>query len=208
MRKADILQLLTSRCYLPSKYGKLFFDCFPPHQWLSMGFFFLVFIIKSVQKGGLFILLVPCVQSGCHSAFGWQLILLVNWVQMGIIQSAGIHLGFCQDVVVWEFVSADPWPRPAESQCVSFYGNGEKVTTSQQRPAACRLLYRAHLQKTGGPCEMGSDPSSHGLSQIWSYIDIELALTSFHTAYVITLERKLRQSHIFPVLSKAECETE
>lgn len=77
--------------------------------------------------------------------------------------------------VVWKLVSLDPWPRPSESQCVSFYGNGEIVTTSQQRPAACRLLNRAHLQKTEGPSEMGSDPSSDWLSHIWSYIDTELA---------------------------------
>lgn len=75
---------------------------------------------------------------------------------------------------VWKLVSLDPWPRPAESLCVSFYGNGEIVTTSQWCPAACPLLNRTHLQKAEGPSEMGSDPSSNWLSHIWSYIDIEL----------------------------------
>lgn len=141
--------LLLAFPIITSKLLQFLLDCFNPHQ---VFFSHLVFIIKkSPKKGGLFIF-------WCHS------------IQMGIIQSAEIHLGFLSGLrVVWKLVSVDPWPRPAESQCVSFYGNGEIVTTSQQRPAACRLLNRAHLQKTEGPCEMGSDPSSPTLTYMVIY---------------------------------------
>lgn len=53
---------------------------------------------------------------------------LVQWDPFGVLSGRAEE---------WKLVSVDPWPGPAQSQRVSFYGNGAIVTTSRQRPAAC-----------------------------------------------------------------------
>lgn len=167
----DIDNLLPVFAIIICEVLKLLLDCFTPHQWPIVGVYPSCVHYK---KWGLFVF-------WCHVcrqaliAFFLAAHFVSELVTNGYYSECWDPFGVLSGRRVWKFVSVDPWPRPAESQCVSFYGNGEIVTTSQQRPAACRLLNRAHLQKTEGPREMGSDPSSHRLSHIRSYIDIELA---------------------------------
>ena len=136
-------------------------------------FFQPVFIIKCPRQEAPHVS-VSCVHTACHSVS-----LAAHFVSElatnGYYSERWGPFGVFVREAVWESVSVKAWPRPAESQCVSFYGNEEIVTTSQQRPAACRLLNGAHLQRSGEPREMGSDPSSHRPSHIRSYVDAELA---------------------------------